>query len=67
MYKDVEVHIYYTSRIKIDSAGCDTTQRRPEDDDGKTWRIGPSDPNVINLDPMQDDIRSQQRKEHETE
>lgn len=70
-----QVGPYYDERIDFDnsvpedimiqSAGCDTTQRRPEDDDGKTWRIGPSDPVII--DPKQDSIINQIQKEHEAE
>ena len=58
--------------IKIKAAGCDTTQRTPEDDDGKTWRIGPEEdiePRDYQLhrDEKQNDIRSQQEREHEIE
>ena len=68
----IDFEITNPNDIKIKAAGCDTTQRTPEDDDGKTWRIGPEEaiePRDYQLhrDEKQRDIRSQQEKEQQIE
>ena len=48
--------------IKIQYAGCDTTQRRPEDIDGKEWRLEKDiDPTPYTNNP--NDLRWQQEQE----
>lgn len=53
--------------IVIQAAGCDTTDRRPEDDDGKEWRIVPGgeplNEKYYPPDVDKNDLRWQQQQE----
>ena len=49
----------------IADSGCDTTQRRPEDFDGKNWRIEDTPP--VDVLPDQNDLQWQQQQEHNIE
>jgi hypothetical protein len=49
----------------IANSGCDTTQRRPGDFDGKNWRIEGTPP--VDVLPDQNDLKWQQQQQHNIE
>ena len=53
--------------LTIRESGCDVTDRRPEDFDGKDWRIELDSP--VHGPPIQDqnDLKWQQQQEHNIE
>ena len=69
-YYDERIDFENTSPedIKIIAAGCDTTDRRPEDEDGRTWRIVPGGEPLHERyyppDVDKNDLRWQQQQEH---